>query len=517
MMLDVGAWADEYAGTLYALARNDFGLFRQLIHPDFSWNWWTDDAARKLQRFYLDLMAGRRPKLALMAPPQHGKSTTILDFIAWIAGNDLDLKTIFASYSDELGTTANRYLLRTITSNHAFGKIFPDLRVGAAGWAANNNLLEFAGRRGSFRNTTVDGAINGFGLNLGVVDDPVKGSAEANSKLQRDKVWSWFADDYFNRFDKNAGLLIIMTRWHVDDVLGRMLERFGDELRVLRYPAIADTTCWRWKKQLIVGADGRCRFEWKKQLVRSGEALFPEHKPLSFLNERREVMTQASWEALYLQHPIIVGGGELPIEKLQVLPYFDRSTVLKSVRYWDKAGTAGGGAFTAGVLMHKCKDGTYVIQHIARGRWSALEREARMREYSRADRTLYPGVKIWIEQEPGSGGKESAEATIRNLAGYSVFADKVTGSKQVRAQPFAAQAQAGNVRLHAGPWVQAFWDECEVWPKGKFDDQVDAAAGAFIKLTASSYDSTYAGFQDVDWQGILTNLYLQTGAGSRPW
>jgi predicted phage terminase large subunit-like protein len=251
-------------------------------------------------------------------------------------------------------------------------------------------------------------------------------------------------------------------------------------------------------------------------LVRRGEALFPERKPLSFLDERREVMTQPSWEAIYQQQPIIVGGGELPIDKLCVLPDFDRSTPQKSVRYWDKAGTPGGGAFTAGVLMHKLKDGSYVIQHVARGQWSALEREAKIKEYTQADRTLYPGVKIWIEQEPGSGGKESAEATIRNLAGYSVFADKVTGSKHVRAQPFAAQVQAGNVRLVAGSWVQPFRDECETWPNGKFDDQVDAAAGTFNKLM-SSYDARYSGFENVDWMGIATNLYLQTGGGTRPW
>ena len=517
MRLDVDAWANEYAGTLYALAPHDFGLFRQLIRPDMLWGWWPDELARELHHFYLDLRAGRRPKVALMAPPQHGKSTTVLDFIAWVAGQCPDLKTIFASYSDELGTTANRYLFRTFSSNPAFRKIFPDLSVGGARWAANNNLIEFADHQGSFRNTTVDGAINGLGLNLGVVDDPVKGSAEANSKLQRDKTWAWFIDDFFNRFDKNAGLLIIMTRWHVDDVLGRMLERFGDELRVLRYPAIAETTSWHWRKELTVGEDRRCRFVWKNQLVRKGEALFPEHKPLSFLDERRKVMTQASWEALYQQHPIIVGGGELPIEKLRVLPYFDRSTITKTVRYWDKAGTAGGGAFTAGILMHKCKDGTYVISHIARGRWSALEREERIKQYTRADRILYPGVKIWIEQEPGSGGKESIENTIRNLAGYSVYADRVTGSKYIRAQPFAAHVQAGNVGLIAGSWVQAFWDECEMWPKGQFDDQVDAAAGAFNKLAASSYDSTYAGFQDVDWQGLRTNLYLQSGGRFRLW
>jgi predicted phage terminase large subunit-like protein len=158
-----------------------------------------------------------------------------------------------------------------------------------------------------------------------------------------------------------------------------------------------------------------------------------------------------------------------------------------------------------------------VIEHIARGRWSALDREARIKQYADSDRKNYPGVKIWIEQEPGSGGKESIENTIRNLAGHNVYADRVTGSKHVRAQPFAAQVQAGNVGLIGGGWVQEFWDECEMWPKGKFDDQVDAAAGAFNKLTASSYDSTYAGFQDFDWQALRTNLYLQSGGRFRLW
>src|SRR6516164_998325 len=86
MRLDVDAWANEYAGTLYALAPHDFGLFRQLIRPDMLWTWWPGELACELHHFYLDLRAGRRPKLALMAPPQHGKTTAVLDFTAWIGG-----------------------------------------------------------------------------------------------------------------------------------------------------------------------------------------------------------------------------------------------------------------------------------------------------------------------------------------------------------------------------------------------------------------------------------------------
>jgi predicted phage terminase large subunit-like protein len=216
-----------------------------------------------------------------------------------------------------------------------------------------------------------------------------------------------------------------------------------------------------------------------------GESLFEEFKPLSMLLERKRELSQASWEALYQQHPIIVGGGILPTEKLKVVPMWDRNQIMKSVRYVDKASTEGGdGAYTAMVLMHAMKDKTFVIEHVARGRWGALEREQEIKALAAMDRRNIKGpYEIGVEQEPGSGGKESAEATIRNLAGYRVFADRVTGSKQVRAEPFAAQVQGGNVSLVAGDWIRDFLDEAESFPNGKFKDQIDAASGAFARLT----------------------------------
>ena len=134
--------------------------------------------------------------------------------------------------------------------------------------------------------------------------------------------------------------------------------------------------------------------------------------------------------------------------------------------------------------MHAMKDGTFVIEHVVRGQWSALEREQQIKATAAADsNSIKNSYDIVIEQEPGSGGKESFEATVRNLAGYCVHSDKVTGSKKVRAEPFAAQVQAGNVWLVAGPYVQDFLDEMEVFPSGLHDDQVDAAAMAFARLT----------------------------------
>ena len=251
------------------------------------------------------------------------------------------------------------------------------------------------------------------------------------------------------RGSRGAGMICIGTRWHVDDPIGRLIEHCPTA-RVVRYTAIAEANDW------TVRAGYRS----------VGEALFEEHKPLDFLLERKRLSTEASWLALYQQSPIVVGGGAIPIEKLRVLPFFDRSKIKRSCRYVDKAGTEGGaGAFTAAVVMHALYGGSYVISHIARGRWGALQREEKIKVD--ADARLFANYEVGIEQEPGSGGKESAEATVHNLAGKRVIVDRVTGSKEVRAEPFVAQVQNDNVRLVAGEWVHEFLSECETWPHAR--------------------------------------------------
>jgi predicted phage terminase large subunit-like protein len=466
----------KLAAQAQAEARRNFWAFRRYMRPGMLWGWWAEQVAVELQHFYLDLVAGKRPQLALMAPPQHGKSWAATDFIAWVAGKNPNLKTIFASYSDDLGMRTNLDLQRMFMSP-AYRSTFPNTRIGVHGWQCNTSLIEFAGHSGSFRNTTIGGAINGMELHLGVIDDPVKGRAEAQSKTTRERVWHWFADDWGARFAKDSGMLIIMTRWHVDDLLGRFIERSGGDCKVLDYPAIAD----------------------REEPHRSvGEALFPEHKPLDFLLGRKKIMSQASWESEYQQHPIVVGGGMFPIEKLITLDYLDRGQIARSVRYIDKAGTEGGGAYTALVLMHKMRNNQFVIEHVDRGQWAALEREQKIKFWAHADRKLcHPGAyEVVVEQEPGSGGKESAESTMRMLAGFKVAADKVTGSKEARADPFAAQVQAGNVKLMAGAWQYELLDEMESFPSGKYRDQVDACCGAFNRLTQGPTYSLWGGAFD---------------------
>lgn len=411
--------------------------------------------------------------------PTHN-SHNIIDFTSWAVGKRPETNVIFSSFSDRLGVRANLRMQRLMTGDR-FARTFnsgkPRLAQKAAPgqYLRNQSILEF-NSGGSFRNTTVLGSVTGEGLDLGVIDDPLKGRAAANSKATRDKTWDWLTDDFFTRFSETAGLIMTLTRWHIDDPAGRLIEHFGSSnVREVRFPAIA-TRDEKFRKE--------------------GEPLFPALKSKQFLLKRKKVMLPANWEALYQGSPVIAGGDMFSIENFKYTRVVDKSQVVASVRYWDKAGTDDGGKFTAGVRMHKMKDGTFVVDSVVRGQWSALKRETNIKNTALVDNDEFPSITTWVEQEPGSGGKESAESTIRNLAGMRIYADRVSGDKMTRAEPYSAQVEGGNVILKIAPWNIEFVDEHERFPNGKFKDQVDSAAGGFNKI---AHGANYA--SDLDWVG----------------
>lgn len=158
------------------------------------------------------------------------------------------------------------------------------------------------------------------------------------------------------------------------------------------------------------------------------------------------------------------------------------------VRYFDKAGTEGGGDYTAGVLMGRAQ-GLYFVLDVVRGQWSPAQRNAVIRQTVMQDAMVCPRYSVWVEQEPGSGGKESALNTVTELAGYDAHAETVTGTKVVRANPFAAQCEVGNVKLIAGAWNADYLNELCAFPEGPHDDQVDASSGAFAKLATVQHET----------------------------
>lgn len=417
----------------------------------------------ELEHWWDDFKAGKRPVLLLSTPPQFGKSILIIDFISWISGKDPALRTIFASFSERLGVRANLRLQR-IFDTPLYAKVFPKTSINTANAVAisgqhlrNREILEFVDQDGYFRNTTVGGPVTGESLDIGIIDDPVKGREEANSETMREKVWDWFTDDFSTRFSDFAGMILIMTRWHVDDLAGRIIET-NKSAKTLVFKAIAEDD---------------------EEHRKAGEPLFPELKSIEFLLNKKSMMRLASWFALYQGSPIIEGGDMIMAERIQVVDRIP-GKIIKSVRYWDKAGTEDGGAYSAGVLLHQLDTGKFVIAAVIRGQWSSGRRELTMRQTAVIDTVRVP---VWVEQEPGSGGKESAENTVtKTLVGFSVFVDKVSGDKVTRAEPFAAQVEFGNVVMLRAEWNKEYLDEARMFPNGKYKDQIDATSGAFNKL-----------------------------------
>jgi predicted phage terminase large subunit-like protein len=167
------------------------------------------------------------------------------------------------------------------------------------------------------------------------------------------------------------------------------------------------------------------------------------------------------------------------------------------VRYWDKAATPEGGSYTAGVLMAKTADGEIYVEDVRKGQWSWRDRNKIMLQTAAEDGRRHGNqVHVYVEQEPGSGGKESAQQTVRLLGGFPVFIDVVRGkvvksqgkeklpgeAKVVRAQPFVGQCEAGNVKLVRAGWNDDYLTELCAFPEYRYSDQVDASSGAYNKL-----------------------------------
>ena len=160
--------------------------------------------------------------------------------------------------------------------------------------------------------------------------------------------------------------------------------------------------------------------------------------------------------------------------------------VTRWVRAWDLAATdtdeGGDPAYTASVLLGKRKDGSYVIADATNNRLKAEKVRNLVKQCAVADKAKYKRVRIRMSIDPGQAGKEQSQSYVKMLAGFSVSTVKESGSKESRAEPFAAQWQAGNVAVVSGPWTEALLGQYESFPESKFKDMVDAGSNAFNEL-----------------------------------
>jgi predicted phage terminase large subunit-like protein len=453
-------------------ARDSFWAFRQYINPNMKKGWWQREIARELQLFYDDVIAGKKPKLVIQAPPQHGKSVQIIEFIAWLAGKDPNKRAIYTSFSERLGIRANLRLQRLYDSEK-YKCIFPETRLNTSNvvtisgqYLRNREILEYAGKEGFFRNTTVRGSITGESLDLGIIDDPVKGREEAGSLTIRDKTWEWLTDDFFTRFSEDGGLLAILTRWHIDDPIGRLLIAMP-EVKVLSYPAIA-VKDEKHRKQ--------------------GEPLFPEHKSLEFLKERKAMLGTASFEALYQQNPIVIGGEVIKGQ------WFKRVGMPPKI-LWRKiyGDTAQKTAERNDYSVFECwgygEDNKIYLLDLLRGKWEAPDLKRRAIDFWQKHivQTDYGSLREFMIEDKSSGTgliqdlMAEAKIPIKGIAR--------TRDKYQRVLDVIPRIEAGYVCLVDGKnYLSDFIAECEAFTADdshQFDDQIDPMCDAINDMLIS--------------------------------
>lgn len=455
-----------------AAARTSLLAFTTYTSPGYKTGWFNREVCAKLDRFLDAVARGENPRLMLFAPPRHGKSEIVSrKFPAYALGRHPDFSVIAASYSASLSERLNRDVQRVIDSP-AYERLFPDTRLWGMGprnsltpSLRTSEIFEVVGREGTYRSAGVGGGITGMGAKILQIDDPIKDAEQAASESYREKVWEWYTSTLYTRQDTNAGILLIMTRWHEDDLAGRLLaaaEADGDKWEVVSFAAIA---------------------EHDEEFRKAGEALHSERYSIERLISMKAAVGSYVWSALYQQRPGPKGGQVFRPEKIigiDSLPSGKR----KTVRAWDFAATkANKGSdpdWTVGVRMSRDLDGVIYIEDIVRFRDTAGE----VKKVFVATAARDGGdVRIRYPEDPGQAGKSQAEDLARAISGYSFVAVRPTGDKATRATPFASQVEAGNVRiLNGGQWNATAIAEMASFPTGQHDDVVDAMADAFNEL-----------------------------------
>ncbi|MDO8729282.1 MAG: phage terminase large subunit [bacterium] len=451
------------AGSNQAAPRAAPLTFREWVcraWPGYQWYRHCALLADVLQR----VADGKLNRVMVFMPPRHGKSQAVSRlFSAYYLYRYPERWVGLASYGAELAYTLSR------ASRQFYVAMGDELASSAAAvkhWETP--------RGGGLWAAGVGGPITGKGWHLGIIDDPLKNSEEAQSAAIREKQKEWYQSSWYTREEPGAGAcVVIQTRWHEDDLSGWLLAEEAEDDRperwhIVSWPAIAEP------EPLAVPSTCTLEPDWR----RTGEALCPERHSVEHLRQIERTVGGYAWSALYQQRPRPREGGLFKREWFETVEAPPLCT--RWVRFWDCAAKAKESSdYTAGALVGRTHSGEWVIADVVRGRW----------EYPDAKRVILQtavrdgkGVPICIEDT--SSGTAIAQDLLRDPvgSGYSIRAVSVTADKYTRAAPWAAQAEGGLVRLVRGAWVSAFLDEVCSFPSAAHDDQVDAASGAFAQL-----------------------------------
>lgn len=421
----------------------DFSEWLTSVSPNYNWTWrWIVYVQSQLERF----TRGEFNRLMLFVPPQHGKSSLVTErYPAWRIERDPSLRVIIGAYNSTHAERFGRQIRRIVQ-----GRVELSAERCAAGdWET------YCG--GGCRSVGVGAGVTGRSADLVIIDDPVRGREEAESPAYRNRVWEWYTDDVYTRLQPGGQVILIQTRWHEDDLAGRILaSEDGPSWTLISLPAEA---------------------EENDPLGRApGEPLCPERFDAAALADRKRVLGSYSYAALYQQRPAPAEGALIKQAWLRFydVPPDQFDTVIQS---WDMAFKAEvDSSYVVGQVWGRRGADCYLIDQVR----ARLDFPATIRAVC-ALSARYPEAKVKLVEDDANG-----PAVIQTLRGQvpGLVPVRATASKLARAAAISWLFEAGNVWLpRSAPWIDDYVAEICTFPSAANDDQMDATSQALARLT----------------------------------
>ena len=442
-------------------ARRKYLRYCQYVHRGT----WVPGRHHELICDALDaVVRGEITRLMICMPPRHGKSMSVTEtFPSYYLGRFPDKRVMEVSYND---TFAQKFGRKNREKIEEFGEALWGIRLSQVNHSASNWDLER--RRGGMISVGFGGAATGEGADLMIIDDPVKNRQEADSQTMRDRIWDEYTATFSTRTHPGAAIIVIMTRWHEDDLCGRLLNPDVckvEDWTVLKLPAIAED-----EDDLL----GR----------KEGEPLWPEHGyDREWLENQKGKIGSYSFAGLYQQRPAPSEGGILKRSWFQFYDLLPEGGT--QIQSWDCTFKDGqNNDFVAGHVWQKTGANYYLVDRV--------HDHMGISDTMRAIRTLtakHPRARAKLVEDKANG-PAVIELLKKEISGLIPIDPQ--GGKVVRAQAIAPYAEAGNIFLpqpSVAPWIHDFLEECAAFPNAVHDDDVDAMSQG-INYLASTVNSS---------------------------
>ena len=437
-------------------ARNNLLSFISVTYKDYKIGWVHREICETLDNFLKDLIAGKRPRLIITMPPRSGKSEIVSRrFPAYFLGKYPDLSIISVSYSASLAEDFSRDVQRIIDSDE-YKKIFPNTKLSDKkdkNYKRTSDFFEIVDHKGVYCSAGVGGSITGKGCDILIIDDPIKNRQEANSETVRKKIYDWYSSTAYTRLSPIGGVIMMCTRWHLDDLIGKVLsDKNQKPFHVISYPAIA---------------------EHDEPHRKQGEALHPERFSLEILNEIKSTLSTADWLSLYQQKPVPEGGAIFETSKLR---YYDETSEPKRfdqiVGSWDMTFKENKTSdFVVGQLWGR-KGADFYLLDMVRDRMDFVKTLKVFINFA----NKHKKCNCWLVEDKANG--TAIISTLKkHISGIIPITPKE--SKQERAYAITPYLEAGNIFF---PKNQNFTKDLEEemlqFPAGAHDDTVDSMTQA---------------------------------------